>query len=198
MIANVKQTDTRIEISPLLSRDRDSDVNQQQTDRELIDTDQHNERGRNKHMCIWNEKNFNWKIGCIILAALATGFALGFGFYLHKKTYTKMYTIANTSKNMEFDNKNAGFPDFEYYSILPSELKQFAPIKELTDPYWQGKTLQLLTAFDKLMKKNNIPYVAYAGTALGLLRHHGLIPWDDDIDFAVHYKDLKKFNDTMS
>ena len=36
------------------------------------------------------------------------------------------------------------------------------------------------------MEKHKIGYVVYDGTAIGAARHRGLIPWDDDIDLAVH------------
>ena len=35
-----------------------------------------------------------------------------------------------------------------------------------------------------LLEKNKIKYVAVAGTVLGLNRHGGIIPWDNDIDIG--------------
>lgn len=37
---------------------------------------------------------------------------------------------------------------------------------------------------NKILEKHNIKYVAVAGTVLGLNRHGGIIPWDNDIDLG--------------
>ena len=43
----------------------------------------------------------------------------------------------------------------------------------------------LLEKFVQVASKHNILYFMYAGTLIGSYRHHGLIPWDDDIDFLI-------------
>ena len=37
----------------------------------------------------------------------------------------------------------------------------------------------------RILKSHDIEMVAVFGTLLGVLRHKGLIPWDDDMDFAI-------------
>ena len=46
-----------------------------------------------------------------------------------------------------------------------------------------------MTRFNKILEKNNIKYTAVAGTSLGLERHGGIIPWDNDIDIGFAEKE---------
>ena len=51
------------------------------------------------------------------------------------------------------------------------------------------KLYELLLKFNNLCKRNNIKYCTVWGTLLGCIRHKGFIPWDDDIDLFIDYKD---------
>ena len=41
-----------------------------------------------------------------------------------------------------------------------------------------------MNIFNKIIEKHNIKYVTVAGSSLGLTRHGGIIPWDNDIDIG--------------
>lgn len=56
----------------------------------------------------------------------------------------------------------------------------------------QLRLLEMLIEFDKVCRKNNIDYMLAGGNCLGAVRHKGFIPWDDDIDIDVYYKDYPK------
>lgn len=45
--------------------------------------------------------------------------------------------------------------------------------------------LNIAKTFHDICVKHNIPYFMLGGTQLGAIRHHGFIPWDDDMDFGV-------------
>lgn len=49
----------------------------------------------------------------------------------------------------------------------------------------QAKLLNILKAFDKICRAHDIEYFLTGGSALGAIRHHGFIPWDDDIDLGM-------------
>ena len=44
---------------------------------------------------------------------------------------------------------------------------------------------RLLRTFVQTVDAANITYFMYGGTLLGSYRHHGIIPWDDDVDLMV-------------
>ncbi len=53
--------------------------------------------------------------------------------------------------------------------------------------------LEVLSDIDSFCNSFDIPYFAAFGTLLGAVRHHGFIPWDDDIDIMMKRKDCIRF-----
>lgn len=56
----------------------------------------------------------------------------------------------------------------------------------------QNMQLEILTDFQKICDKYDIPYFVSGGTAIGTIRHKGFIPWDDDIDVCLLRDDYNK------
>lgn len=56
----------------------------------------------------------------------------------------------------------------------------------------QKKLLELLKEFHVFCRNNCIDYSLDWGSLLGAIRHHGFIPWDDDLDIMVDRKNYEK------
>lgn len=52
--------------------------------------------------------------------------------------------------------------------------------------------IQTFKSFQDFCQLNHLTYFAAGGTALGAIRHKGLIPWDDDIDVYMPRKDYNR------
>ena len=53
--------------------------------------------------------------------------------------------------------------------------------------------LEMAEEVDEVCRKNNIVMMLSGGSVLGAVRHHGFIPWDDDLDINIPRKDFEKF-----
>ena len=53
-------------------------------------------------------------------------------------------------------------------------------------------SIDLLMQLDTVCRKHGLTYYMTAGSLLGAIRHHGFIPWDDDLDIAIPRSDYEK------
>lgn len=60
-------------------------------------------------------------------------------------------------------------------------------------PEWNRIITDILREFIDICQQQGYTYYVCGGTAIGAVRHHGLIPWDDDIDVFMPRPDYDKF-----
>lgn len=59
-------------------------------------------------------------------------------------------------------------------------------------PGLQKEQLKVLEAFESVCEQNDLRFYLAEGTLLGAVRHHGYIPWDDDIDVSMPRDDYQR------
>ncbi len=62
-------------------------------------------------------------------------------------------------------------------------------VEPLMKSAWAAQ-MEVLSKIDSICKENDITYFADWGTLLGAVRHHGFVPWDDDIDICMMREDI--------
>ena len=58
--------------------------------------------------------------------------------------------------------------------------------------------VDILVDIDRYCRDNGLMYHLAYGSLLGAVRHHGFIPWDDDIDIWMPRPDFEYFRDVVS
>jgi len=85
------------------------------------------------------------------------------------------------------------FPD-HYFN---EEVRDRFTVSSTMKRAWAAQ-LEMLEKIINICNKYQIQYHATWGTLLGAIRHHGFIPWDDDIDIAMKRNDYIRFLNIVS
>ena len=70
-------------------------------------------------------------------------------------------------------------------------LNGYTPVNDLTT--MQNMLRTLLSEFHNICEKHGLVYNLFCGTFLGAVRHHDIIPWDDDVDVTMPRPDYERF-----
>ena len=99
------------------------------------------------------------------------------------KNYKKLYQI--------YADKNK--------DIL-AHVKDTTKLKPTTNKFlrrFQLRLMSFIKEVDAFFTENNLEYFLMGGSLLGAIRHHGFIPWDDDIDIGMMRKDYEKLKQLL-
>ena len=62
----------------------------------------------------------------------------------------------------------------------------------------QNVLLEMLVDLDSVCRRCQITYFLSGGSMLGAVRHHGFIPWDDDVDVFMTRKEFNHFKEVFN
>jgi len=92
----------------------------------------------------------------------------------------------------KYRNKNILLNKNNMSKLLKSKNKKDKHKLKLADPSAVKLLYHLMNDVHKLLTHFGIDYWVDGGSVLGVVRHGGIIPWDDDIDIGILKKDVKK------
>lgn len=85
-------------------------------------------------------------------------------------------------------NRITNIPDDYFNDEVRDDYRVISMIKRC----W-ASSIEVLMQADQICRRHGIRYRAAYGTLLGAVRHHGFIPWDDDLDIAMMRADYMRF-----
>ncbi|XP_076439214.1 uncharacterized protein LOC143278071 [Babylonia areolata] len=68
-------------------------------------------------------------------------------------------------------------------------MENFEPSMSLKE---RTQLMFTMHVFQTVCEKNHIQFFIFEGSLLGSYRHHGLVPWDDDLDIALNASEWQK------
>lgn len=75
--------------------------------------------------------------------------------------------------------------------FLNEEIRCDFTVSEKRKKIWKVQ-IDLIKELHRICEKYNLKYFASNGTLLGVIRHNGFVPWDDDVDIVMPRKDYDK------
>ncbi|MDT2743477.1 LicD family protein [Enterococcus asini] len=71
-------------------------------------------------------------------------------------------------------------------------------MKKLSIREVQLKAVEILVYIDKICRRENLRYSIFYGSLIGVERHEGFIPWDDDVDIVMPRPDYNRLMEILS
>lgn len=104
---------------------------------------------------------------------------VSFTLRIHYKLEFMLQTMGYSAPRPRTDEDRAALEQFFDY------VQHFAITREERTTF-----VELWLTFDRFCREQNFTYFLFYGSLLGAYRHHGIVPWDDDLDILLPENDM--------
>lgn len=121
-----------------------------------------------------------------------------------KESDFNIFNLRNKMQNLHESKLESGgtvlpfIPWRNRSSVRKSSQSRYQSFKPIISSLEHSKLLEIFRIFKTVCDRSNLTYVLYGGSLLGSYRHHGMIPWDDDIDVLMNETDKFRIINSFS
>jgi len=148
------------------------------------------------------------RIPIIINREYMLGFKWGTGaYFVNKKGIESLIKIPSIKQPLDeeilemakLEKLKVSYHDTSFFKYKKDHLhfkhrKKQVKMAIFNSSSWEDDDLtsirKLLYELGRITTENNIDLILSDGSLLGQIRHGGIMPWDDDVDFAMHDVDI--------
>ncbi|XP_041369489.1 uncharacterized protein LOC121383483 [Gigantopelta aegis] len=108
----------------------------------------------------------------------------------------------NTTIRIQINKRLVGTHALQMWRLVDQKKYQHDPVLTHFMPSMSAEDREnymvTLETFVRVCDQSRLTYFLWSGSLLGAYRHHGFIPWDDDVDVVMNGSDWRKIKNVLS